>query len=103
MSTPTTGTAERRIRAQSLAQGAAGIALLHIERARRGSGTWHDAHAHLTSCVHDLIADEDASLYFGAPAVAFALHTASVGTGRYTSLARHHAPNPPAAHPRLIR
>jgi hypothetical protein len=78
-----TRTAGTNAQAQSLATGAAGIALLPIERARRGTGSWADVHAHLASCASDLVADENASLYFGAPAVAFALHTAHVGTGRY--------------------
>ncbi|WP_198539070.1 lanthionine synthetase C family protein [Streptomyces graminilatus] len=78
------GGAAHGLRAQSLARGAAGIALLHVERAQRGTGSWADAHTVLASCANGLIADEDASLYFGAPAVAFALHTASLGTGRYT-------------------
>lgn len=77
--------AEKNARAQSLATGAAGIALLPIERAQRGTGSWADAHASLADCVNDLIADEGASLYFGAPAVAFALHTAHTGTGRYAT------------------
>lgn len=94
MSIPTTGpaltpdhaqktSAEWAVRAQSLAQGAAGIALLHIERAHRGRGSWADAHTVLASCANDLVVDEKASLYVGAPAVAFALHTASVDTRRY--------------------
>ncbi|MGI9001951.1 MAG: lanthionine synthetase C family protein [Pseudonocardia sp.] len=94
MSIPTTGTLTPRIhgdqnaRAQSLAQGAAGIALLHIERARHGSGSWQNVHDVLASCVHDLVVDEHASLYYGAPAVAFALHTAAAGTGGYTGALR---------------
>src|SRR6185437_3116570 len=94
MSSPAAGTAfspdgmprppGREAHAQSLARGTAGIALLHIELARRGSGSWIDAHAALACCTRNLIASQDASLYFGAPAVAFALHTAAAGTGRYT-------------------
>lgn len=80
--------AEKNARAQSLATGTAGTALLPIERAQRGTGSWADVHAHLAACVNDLIADEGASLYFGAPAVAFALHTAHTGTGRYATALR---------------
>src|SRR5207302_86648 len=74
-----------RVRAQSLASGAAGIALLAIERALRDTGTWSQVHTQIAECVHDLIADEDASLYFGAPAVAFVLHTAHTATGHYNN------------------
>ncbi|HXP19984.1 MAG TPA: lanthionine synthetase C family protein [Streptosporangiaceae bacterium] len=93
MSTPAISTARQpggmsrsarpNARAQSLAQGAAGIALLHIERARRSSGSWTQAHAVLATCAHDLIVGQDTCLYFGAPSVAFAMHTAAAGTGRY--------------------
>lgn len=82
---PTAVTAHHRVRAQSLATGAAGVALLAVERAHRGTGTWAQAHARIAECAHDLIADEGASLYFGAPAVAFALHTAHTSTGHYST------------------
>ncbi|GAB3943614.1 lanthionine synthetase C family protein [Kribbella albertanoniae] len=73
-----------RWRAQSLAKDAAGIALLHIERAHQGHGDWATAHTWLKAATAaDISAADDAGLYFGAPAVAFALHTAS-GTGRYS-------------------
>ncbi|WP_219419630.1 lanthionine synthetase C family protein [Pseudonocardia nigra] len=72
---PTTSTTAAH--AQSLAQGAAGAALLPIERAHRGEGTWDDAHRALAGCTRQLVADQTASLYFGAPAVAFALHAAN--------------------------
>ena len=77
-------TTDKNPQAQSLATGTAGIALLHTERAQRGTGSWADAHDHLAACANELLTDENASLYFGAPAVAFALHTAHVGTGHYT-------------------
>jgi hypothetical protein len=75
--------ASEQLRAQSLAVGAAGIALLHIEHAHRGSGSWTHVQTILASCSQNLIAEDTASLYLGAPAVAFALHTASAGTSRY--------------------
>jgi lantibiotic biosynthesis protein len=69
---------------QSLAKGAAGIALLHIERAYAGLAGWDTAHAWLkTAASGDITAADHAGLFFGAPAVAFALHTAD-GPGRYT-------------------
>jgi hypothetical protein len=77
---------ERRWRAQSLAEGAAGIALLHVERAHAGLGGWDTAHAWLKAAVQaDISAAADAGLYFGAPALAFVLHAADAdGSGRYT-------------------
>ncbi|HUY48796.1 MAG TPA: lanthionine synthetase C family protein [Streptosporangiaceae bacterium] len=72
-----------RCLAQSLAKGAVGIALLHIERARTGLAGWETAHAWLkTAADGDISAADDAGLFSGAPAVAFALHAA--GEGRYT-------------------
>jgi hypothetical protein len=69
---------------QSLAKGAAGIALLHIERAYAGLAGWDTAHAWLkTAAGGDIIAADHAGLFSGAPAVAFALHAAD-GPGRYT-------------------
>ncbi|MEV4502586.1 lanthionine synthetase C family protein [Streptomyces klenkii] len=70
--------------AQSLANGAAGTALLHIERARTGQGTWQQAHSWITKAVAGEISAADATgLYLGAPAVAFILHAASTGSARY--------------------
>ncbi len=63
---------------QSLAKGAAGIALLHIERARAGLGDWATVHAWLSAATRTPVyAGPDAGLYVGAPAVAFAVHTAA--------------------------
>jgi hypothetical protein len=68
---------------QSLSRGAAGIALLHVERALVGTGNWETAHAWLSAAVRDDIdAGFDASLLFGAPALAFAVHAAAE-SGRY--------------------
>jgi hypothetical protein len=72
-----------RCLAQSLAKGAAGVALLHIERARNGLAGWDTAHAWLKAAAGgDISAADDAGLFAGAPAVAFAVRAA--GAGRYT-------------------
>jgi hypothetical protein len=64
---------------QSLATGAAGIALLHIEHAHTGVGTWDTVHHWVTAMTQEPItAHPDACcLYRGAPAVAFTLHAAA--------------------------
>ncbi|MEU5900314.1 lanthionine synthetase C family protein [Streptomyces venezuelae] len=69
---------------QSLAGGAAGIALLHIERAHCGRGTWDTVHTWL-ACAADgeLTAAANAGLYMGAPALAFALNAAAGDSNRY--------------------
>ncbi|GAA1904869.1 hypothetical protein GCM10009716_13560 [Streptomyces sodiiphilus] len=62
---------------QCLATGAAGIALLHIERAHTGRATWHQAHTWIKHAVTaDISASDVTGLYLGAPAAAFMLHTA---------------------------
>ncbi|MFC4463943.1 lanthionine synthetase C family protein [Streptomyces xiangluensis] len=72
---------------QSLAGGASGIALLHIERARTGHGDWDTAHTWLTLTVHgDISAAANANLYFGAPALAFITHRAASASSRYLHL-----------------
>ena len=78
---------------QSLANGAAGVALLHIERARTGHGDWTTAHAWLSAAAGgDLSAGPNAGLYFGAPALAFVIHAAAEHTGEYQrALANLHA------------
>ncbi|WP_322769548.1 lanthionine synthetase C family protein [Frankia sp. Cr1] len=69
---------------QSLAGGAAGVALLHIERARSGRGDWNTAHVWLSAAASgELTAAANAGLFLGAPAVAFALHTAAGPSRRY--------------------
>lgn len=71
---------------QSLAGGAAGIALLHIERARTGHGPWQTAHAWLTEAVSgNITAAANAGLYVGAPALAYVVGLASASTGGYRS------------------
>lgn len=69
---------------QSLAGGASGIALLHIERARTGRGDWDVVHTWLATALHDAVsAAANANLYFGAPALAFITHRAASASGRY--------------------
>lgn len=69
---------------QSLGGGTAGTALLHIERALTGSGSWETAHSHIRRAAAGPIdAAEHAGLYYGAPAIAFMLHTASDRHPRY--------------------
>ncbi|MES0836954.1 lanthionine synthetase C family protein [Nocardiopsis tropica] len=63
---------------QSLAHGAAGVALLHIERARTGHGPWERVQRWLECAVAEGVdSSPSAHLYYGAPAVAFVLHQAS--------------------------
>jgi membrane-associated phospholipid phosphatase len=70
---------------QSLAHGPPGTALLHIERAYTGTGTWSTAHRWLTQAVRPgITTSPESGLYTGAPAVAFALHTTTADhSGRY--------------------
>lgn len=79
---------------QSLAHGAAGAALLHIERAHAGLGRWQVAHDWL-SCASsgEISAGPNSGLFYGAPAVAFALHAAVDRPGKYAralSVLDHH-------------
>lgn len=63
--------------AQSLADGAPGLALLHSARARAGLAGWEPVH-HLAVAMtcHPVHAGvEGTGLFTGAPAVAYALHT----------------------------
>jgi hypothetical protein len=74
---------------ESLSAGAAGIALLHIEQARTGTGTWSTVQQWASAMTRSPVtANPDAcGLYRGAPAVAFTLHAA--GQPAYaTALAR---------------
>ncbi|MGW4982619.1 lanthionine synthetase C family protein [Streptomyces mirabilis] len=73
-----------RVWPQSLAGGASGIALLHIERARSGRGDWDTAHTWLSTAMHgEVSAAANANLYFGAPALAFITHRAASASSRY--------------------
>ncbi len=64
--------------------GTAGVALLHIERAAAGLGGWEVAHTWLAAAADgDISAGAQATLFFGAPALAFAVHAAADRPGRY--------------------
>lgn len=63
---------------QSLAHGAPGIALLHIERAAVGLAPWQRAHDWLTYATRaPLTAGADSHLFHGAPALAHVLACAA--------------------------
>ena len=71
----------------SLADGAAGVALLHLGRARTGHGDPGLAHAWLgRAAAAGVPAGPDAGLFHGAPALAFTLHTAAEGGGYIRAL-----------------
>jgi lantibiotic biosynthesis protein len=73
---------------QSLARGPVGAALLHVERAWIGSGSWGTAQAHIRHVMAGPVdAAEHAGLYYGAPALAFLLHTAADRHPRYRTAA----------------
>lgn len=64
-------------RPQSLAGGAVGIALLHIERARTGHGDETTAHAWIAEALSQpLSTGANANLFHGAPALGFVLNAA---------------------------
>ncbi|MFJ8477020.1 lanthionine synthetase C family protein [Kitasatospora sp. NPDC094011] len=70
--------------AQSLAKGAAGQALLRIEQAATGHGSWNSVHAHLAEAMNGGVsAGPGMGLFYGAPAAAYAVHSATIGPGRY--------------------
>jgi lantibiotic biosynthesis protein len=81
--------------AQSLGTGAAGAALLHVELALTGTGTWHDAHEAITRAAAEPVdASPSGCLLHGAPALAFVLRAAQAdGQPRYrdaaAALGRH--------------
>ncbi|MGH3824658.1 MAG: lanthionine synthetase C family protein [Pseudonocardiaceae bacterium] len=63
---------------QSLSKGAAGVAILHAVRAQAGHGGHERVHAWLArAVVEDLSVGPGAGLWFGAPAVAFAVATSA--------------------------
>jgi hypothetical protein len=69
---------------QSLAGGAAGQALLHLERALTGTGTWDTAHTRIRQlATAPLDGGEHTGLYYGTPAFAFVLHCAAAADPRY--------------------
>ncbi|MFI7048968.1 lanthionine synthetase C family protein [Streptosporangium sandarakinum] len=62
---------------QSLANGTAGAALLHIERALTGAGDWRNAHELIRQAIAARIdSAPHTGLYYGAPALVFMLHAA---------------------------
>lgn len=63
----------------SLGSGAAGITLLHIQEARTGHGPWAMVHQWAAEMARDVVTAhaDTASLYRGAPAVAFVLRAAN--------------------------
>lgn len=66
---------------QSLAGGAAGVALAHVQAARTGHGPWATAHTWLTHAFNEPITDHDnATLWLGAPALGLLLATAANDT-----------------------
>ncbi|GAA2344955.1 MULTISPECIES: lanthionine synthetase C family protein [Streptomyces] len=85
LTTPTSPAEGQPWTAQSLAVGAAGTALFHIERAHTGNGTWQQAHTWIKSAVaNDISAADTSGLYLGVPAVAFMLSCATTtDSGRY--------------------
>lgn len=73
---------------QSLADGAAGIALLHIERAQARTGPWKLAHRWINhAAAGELDATDTAGLFRGVPALAFVLLN-TVPHGRFHELYR---------------
>lgn len=81
---PSKDSSAEPLRPQSLIRGAAGIALLHIERAASGPSTWECAHAWLTAAAREgAYAGAHASLFFGSPALNFAF-LATGQPGNYT-------------------
>lgn len=61
---------------QSLADGAAGVSLLHIEMAGRHGGSWRSAHRWITAAATGHISAADTTgLFLGAPAIGFVLTT----------------------------
>lgn len=77
-----------RWQGQSLAEGAAGVALLHGVRASSRHGDWDTADGWLaTATSEDLSAGPSAGLWFGAPALALAL-TVAAPPGRHQRAAQ---------------
>ena len=92
--------------AQSLAEGTAGIALLHIERALASVGDWSTAHRWVKAATcQGVSAADQAGLYLGVPAIAYILRVAGAdGHVRYRSaLARLDAHVNALAHRRADR
>ena len=104
--TPNTDATHR----QSLARGSLGIALLHVERARQGTGSWQTAHRQLCA-VGALLDSDETGLFLGAPAMAYVLHWTADGNNRYSGalqtldhiVAAHIRRRLTAAHARIDR
>lgn len=72
------GPASLRWRGQSLSKGASGIAILHAALARAGLAGWDRVEGWLACAVHEeLSGGPGAGLWYGAPAVAFAMTAAA--------------------------
>ncbi|MFI5893790.1 lanthionine synthetase C family protein [Actinoplanes sp. NPDC051513] len=70
--------------AQSLATGTVGHALLAVERAVNGTGEWATAQRLIQQAAARVDAALHTGLYYGAPAIAFLLHTTTAdGRDRY--------------------
>jgi hypothetical protein len=74
---------------QSLAAGAAGIAMLHVERARSGVADWDAARGWLAFAVRDGVrSGVPAGLFEGGPAVAFAVNASADSPDKYVQAQR---------------
>ncbi|MCX4582472.1 lanthionine synthetase C family protein [Streptomyces sp. NBC_01481] len=82
MTTARTATKQDTAFRQSLSHGSLGLALLDIERAHQGTGSWQAVH-HLLAAIGPLIGGDEANLFLGAPAMAYVLHLAAADTDRY--------------------
>jgi hypothetical protein len=86
--TPVTLT-EDEAGAQSLTSGTAGHALLAIERALNGTDTWATAQRLIKQATAGPVdAGPHAGLYYGAPAIAFLMHTTALDGGERYPAAR---------------
>ena len=84
LTTPETPPPDEPWTAHCLATGAAGIALLHIERAHAGTGSWRTAHTWIQHATGgDISAADTTGLFLGAPALAFMLRAAAGTSTRY--------------------
>ncbi|MFF3501193.1 lanthionine synthetase C family protein [Streptomyces sp. NPDC003247] len=85
LASPTPPDPEQPWHRQSLSDGPAGTALLHIERARTGHAAWPRAHTWIKAATLTPVSASDTSgLFQGAPAIAFVLSCAtSPDSARY--------------------
>ncbi|MFC4035056.1 lanthionine synthetase C family protein [Streptomyces polygonati] len=75
---------------QSLADGAAGTALLHVEATRRHGQPWRAAHRWITTAVSGQVSAADTTgLFLGAPAIGFLLSTPPAEFDHLYVQARH--------------